>query len=131
MRKNKKNLKGSPNTDTFKYLHKQRLPGSFYATDVDLVLMDHLGPIAVIDFKTRGDKVTYTEALLYRWFMGFSLPVFIIETKNPERGPFLVMRVHSFNIQENEVITVWSEINEMRSWTEIEAWEKSLREKGY
>jgi len=64
--------------------HKS-LPGGFYATDLDLVFVGKRPPgiVAMIDYKTPYDRVTFSEVLAYNDLIAKGYPVFIIESLEP------------------------------------------------
>jgi len=92
MDNNKQLLKGSPSRDTFKQMHKT-LAGRFYACDIDFVLVENRPPyiIAFLDFKLPYDSVTFAEVLAYNT-LSMVAPVYIVESPNPEMGPFSIRR---------------------------------------
>src|SRR5262245_4425800 len=106
-----KDLKGSPSRDRFKYLHKQMLPKTAWACDLDLVLIaktpDAFIP-AILDAKMPGDDLTFAEAIGYasilRMEAPFRPPIFLIwllhfanhfEFKDVSEGDFEVIEIES------------------------------------
>ena len=123
----KKNLQGSESRDIFKRKHKS-INRLCYATDLDLVLVAKHPPgvVAYLDYKKLGDSVTFTEALLYNFFLTMS-PVYLVEGDDPEKGPFTIMRYFGGDWRPNppdietEIVAVISD------WNEFETWELDLR----
>ena len=60
-------LKGSPSRDSFKQLHKSHCPQSYYACDLDFILVAKypFRIIAFIDYKKHSDKITFSEVIAY------------------------------------------------------------------
>jgi len=92
----KRNLKGSPSRDAFKHWHK-RLPGYFYACDLDFVLVSKEPPgiIAVLDYKQPGDKVTFAEVLAYNALLQQDIPLFIVSGR--EELGFERLKIYRYN----------------------------------
>lgn len=127
----KKDLRGSPIRDRFKYLRKQNMPRAFFALDLDLCLIE-FGErpfvVALIDLKGKGDSITDTEAVMYleaveKW----RIPVFILRSDTLER----------FDVYEFVGAVVHRTHSEIRlkhrahnlTWHELSAWERELRER--
>jgi len=129
MDNNKKSLKGSPSRDMFKQMHKT-LPGRFYACDIDFVLVENRPPyiIAFLDFKLPYDSVTFAEVLAYNTLSTIA-PVYIVESPNPERGPFSIRRYLNGVIKAyptKPVITL-GEAETYHDWEAFGKWERSVR----
>jgi len=75
----KLNLKGSPSRDAFKQWHKTLFPW-LYACDADFILVNKNPPgiVAVLDYKTQKDHVTFSEVLAYNDFVIRGIPVYIV-----------------------------------------------------
>lgn len=81
----KYNLKGSPSRDAFKFWHKQKRE-SFYGGDIDFFLIEkvyvnnhpHAKIIALLDFKTNTEKLTFVEVAAYEHFRNLGFQIFII-----------------------------------------------------
>lgn len=115
-----KQLKGSPKRDLFKWAHKNKIDRPFYASDCDLCLVSYnpRGVIAYFDYKGGGENVTSTEEVLYdEWAR--TKPVFIIEGKDPENGPFTVSKYKTNDKAEL--------VCELKDWSDFEKWESLLR----
>ena len=129
MNSNKKLLKGSPSRDIFKQMHKT-LPGRFYACDIDFVLVENRPPyiLAFLDFKLPYDSVTFTEILAYNRLLAVA-PIYIVESPNPETGPFSIRRYSSGVIKAypaKPVITL-GEAETCHDWQAFGQWEQSVR----
>ena len=99
----KRDLKGSPSRDAFKHWHKQQMSQSFYATDIDLVLVkkwpgssDRHFIVAIIDYKQEYDCVSFTEAVFYNACIKMEIPVYIVisdyDSNIDSFGPFEIQR---------------------------------------
>lgn len=126
--KSKRDLQGSPSRDVFKRCHKQKLDGKCYATDADLVLVGKNPPgiIAYLDFKLPADQVTFSEILAYNEWMK-SHPVYIIQSPDPERGPFDVFRYLGGNWRPNPPVCELEQIEWLLDWNGLQRFEDELR----
>lgn len=125
----KRNLKGSDKRDTFKKNHK-RLSGQFYALDIDFCLVSKHPPgvVAIFDYKDPNDYVTFSEALFYSWWLDMcSVPVYIVESTDPENGPFTIKEYLGGNWKPEPPVITWGEIVEVQDWTAFGQWERELR----
>jgi hypothetical protein len=135
-----KNLKGSESRDQFKQLHKTELYSNFYATDIDLGLVEkHPVPfiVACCDFKRHGDLITFAEVIAYNQLVNapppWRIPVYIIEATTSfvnEESEY-----HKFNIYEyiqgdpypDPPVVTKRLLKESLSWDELKEWEWTLR----
>jgi len=125
----KRSLKGSKKRDLFKWAHKQPpWPRTFYCTDADLCLVSKHPPgtVAYIDYKDRGDDVTFAEGIQYNEWVKHA-PVFIVSTSNPENGPFLIKRYLSANWHPNPIDVTYGEEVVCPDREALISWEKELR----
>lgn len=127
--------KGSPSRDLFKYLRK-RLPGSFYALDADLELVNKNPPfiVARLDFKKAGDIVTFTEALAYNEMVEkHRIPVFIIEAVgefldvHPSKHRFNVYEYHEADWRPQIPVVDKTLLHSELTWPRLGKWEADLR----
>jgi hypothetical protein len=125
----KRNLQGSEAKDVFKRRHKQALPTYYYAVDADLILMSKFPPgvVAYIDFKRPDDSVTFAEAMYYNEVMT-EAPVFIVESDDPEDGPFIIGRYLGGDWKPNPPDVEIEFVTEATDWQEFGQWECSLRQ---
>lgn len=123
----KQQLQGSPNRDLFKRKHKELNP-SLYALDLDFVLVGKNPPgiIAFVDYKAGNDKITFAEVLAYNALMKLA-PVFIVQSDNPDTGPFVVYRYLDGDYLPEPPIVKTREEAICKTWNELEAWELELR----
>lgn len=123
-----KNLIGSPSRDTFKQLHKRNCPNSFYACDLDFILVAKypFRLVAFIDYKKLFDKVTFAEAIAYNE-LKLVKPVYIIRSRVPESGPFFITRYEYGNPKPDPPDIKVSPVKECKDWQELSDWEDSLR----
>lgn len=125
----KKNLKGSESRDDFKHMHKQ-LDSSFWATDLDFVLIDKYPPgvVALLDYKKPSDEVSFTEAILYNlWIKRDISPVFIIEAINPNAGPYVVREYEWGYWSKFPPDIKYKSISNLENRDAYEDWERRLR----
>lgn len=131
-------LKGSSSRDTFKYLHKTELPGSFYALDADLELVakkpvPHI--VARLDFKLEGDTISFTEVIAYNYFIQMNppIPVYIIEAVGPfeEALPkdhrFRICRYNGGDYRPTPPTWDMECSRNLYGWEGLGAWERELR----
>ncbi len=123
----KKNLKGSESRDDFKHMHK-KLDKTFWATDLDLVLVDKYPPgiVAVIDYKKPSDSVSFTEAILYNLLIT-TAPVFIVEAINPYVGPYTIKVYKWGSWKEFPPRIEYREVIQLADRDAYEEWERMLR----
>lgn len=122
-----KRLSGSPKRDLFKKKHKTELPGSFWACDIDFVLIEkHPTPtiIAVLDYKDEYDDITFAEVIAYNSFIQRGIDVYIV-CGDSETGSFKISRYvgghHGRPDYELQIDTI------THSWDDFEKWELRLR----
>ena len=81
----KRNLKGSSTRDAFKHWHKQApLPHGFYACDIDFALITkkpQAGIVAVLDYKSLYDRITFTEVIAYNDLIKRGIDVYIVSAE--------------------------------------------------
>ena len=122
--------KGSPSRDTFKSLHKLKLPSAFYCSDLDLVLITKYPPsiIAFVDFKkVPGDSVSFSEGILYNSLVRIA-PVFIIESPDAAKGPFRVRRYVVCDWKPTPPVTTFTDADVLcADWIELGRWESTIR----
>jgi len=123
-----KNLKGSEKRDAFKRKHKD-LDRRFYATDADFCLVSKFPPgtVAYLDYKGSGENVTFTEAIQYNEWMTHA-PVYVVEGRDPETGPFTIKRYLGADWQPNPPTVNWGNSEYVTDWESFERWERLLRE---
>jgi hypothetical protein len=146
-----KNQEGSLSRDRFKSLHKQMIDKTAYACDVDLVLIEKTPipfMVALLDFKTAHDSVTFTEAILYQQHIEAGTPVYLIYAtpdfkKQAEDGDltdrneiarmarethrFTVKRLISADYRPNPPTTEQETVVEDVDWAGFAAWQMELR----
>ncbi len=120
-------LKGSPSRDSFKLFHKRKMPSSFYACDLDLILVQKPPRIvAFIDFKKSGDIVQFSEVLAYNILQTVA-PIYIIRGDDPENGPFQVYRYLEGNYVPEPPHVNLEMITCCPDWQSLKEWEDGLR----
>ncbi len=126
---NTKNLNGSKSRDDFRFYHKQFLPTDFYACDGDLVLVHKFPPgtVAYFDFKTTQDKITFSEVIQYNEWMT-TAPVYIVESDNPQTGPFTITRYMGGDWKPNPPTWNPGEVRYCATWIEFARFERELRD---
>ena len=122
MDNNIKRLKGSEKRDLFKWAHKNKMDDApFYASDADLCLVmpNPRGVVAYLDYKGKGDSITFAEQILYdEWAK--TKPVYIIKGNDPENGPFTIFQY----MRGNKLILIC----ELKNWNDFLLWEAELRQ---
>lgn len=139
-----KDLRGSASRDKFKWLHKQMLPSTAYALDVDLELVSKKPMpfvVARLDFKTHSDSLTFTEAIAYKAAISaplpYYVPVFIIQAEPGFKNDDLPASMHRFAIYElvdtdyrpNPPTAQTELVAKGLTWDELRGWEMTLRAK--
>jgi hypothetical protein len=123
----KYDLKGSPSRDTFKLYHKKKMPSSFYACDLDLILVQKPPQIiAFIDFKKKGDIIQFSEVLAYNILQAVA-PVYIVRGDSPENGPFQVYRYLDGNYIPDPPHVSLEITTYCPDWQSLREWEAILR----
>ena len=125
----KRSLQGSESCDVFKRKHKEECPGSYYATDGDLILIAKFPPgvVAYIDFKKPEDSVTFTEALFYNLCTSVA-PVYIVTSGEPNEGPFEIERYLGGDWKPDPPIVDLEYVTTATDWPEYKEWEGELRD---
>jgi len=147
MDEGKRNAEGSVSRDRFRYWRKKQIDDSFYALDIDLMLIskniynDQTHPmiVSIIDFKnSKNDGVTFSEALAYNQFKEMGIPVYLICAINDITE--LKVEKHRFRIVEYEhgewesnwraddVPVETDLVADTLSWVGLQEWEEKLRE---
>jgi len=121
-------LKGSESRDEFKYRHKNEMSKSFYACDLDLVLIIKYPPkiVAFLDYKLPRDNVTFTEVIAYNQLLTLA-PVYIIRGTKECNGPFVIYQYLSGNWAPDPPTVQVDKVKECETWTALEKWEASIR----
>jgi|GEM_PF-3826200 len=136
-----KQRKGSESRDLFKYLHKTLLPGQFYALDSDFELVEKY-PIpfivARLDFKLKGDIISFSEAIAYNQLVvipePYRIPVYIIEAYHPFIGVdscehrFAIYRYEYADWRPDPPAVRKKLLLEDLTWGQLDEWENALRE---
>jgi len=104
MDKDIKSLIGSRSRDIFRYAHKHLLPKSNYGGDIDFFLLSNNGILAFIDYKTEGDKTTWTEEIAYKELIGKGYLIFLVQGKMTMPPPgFNPKKLNDFPKYEAEI----------------------------
>jgi len=125
-----RNQKGSPNRDAFKRRHKDPpFCKEDYACDADLFLFSKDPPeiIALQDYKTPRDSVSYGEVVVYNHQIRVGIPVFILVGP----PPFDSLKIYrywggDFAFPPNVDLRLVKECMSIRDWAD---WEHELRRK--
>lgn len=141
-REKKKQLRGSPSRDRFKYLHKQMLPRAAYALDVDLELIEKWPVpfiVARLDFKLENDSVSFTEALTYQWCIDLpkphSIPVYLVvadanfkeEDSDPDTHRFAIHQILEADYRPDPPAIRQNLVAKFLNWELLSEWEMKLR----
>ena len=84
--------------------------------------------VAYLDYKTPRDNITFVEAILYNEWAK-QRPVYIVESDDPENGPFTVKRYLSGNPKPEPPEIEWGKSIVLKDSKEFENWEGTLRKK--
>jgi len=89
------NLSGSKLNDWMKWRHKQ-LPfhSDWYASDIDLALINNKKPFAVIDYKAEQEAFTAHQKMLWKFLFDQGLPIYIVRVNN-DRNKFWIFQITS------------------------------------
>lgn len=142
MDEDKRNLEGSKNRDRFKQLHKQQTHPDFYGLDIDFAFVEkninggRKDPfiVAIVDFKTQEDGLTFTEGIAYNHFVNLNIPVYIITCLNerfcetePEEQRFQITQFQKADWEPESVPWEGDVVEENVGWRGLRKWEDQLR----
>jgi hypothetical protein len=121
-------LRGSPRRDAFKHAHKAMLGHGFYATDVDLVLVEKRPPgvVAIVDCKQPGEPVSFAEVLAYTALLSVA-PVYLVEVDDPLTGPFAIRRYRTGDWEPRPPEVALEPVAVCADWAAFRRWERALR----
>ena len=125
----KRMLQGSKSRDLFKFRHKL-LDESLHATDIDFMLVckdPEPGIVAVLDYKTHGDKIRFSEVLAYNFFKVNGVLVFIVQGSSDPDGKFTIFEYESGDHRPEPPDCNLREVCKTESWEDFEKWELRLR----
>jgi len=134
-----KALAGSPARDRFKWLHKQQAPGAYYAINSDLELVSKRPRpfiVARLDFKLKGDRVSFSEVISYNQLIAMPMPhfipVYVIECisdiqSNPEDHLFNIYRYEKSDPYPNPPDVSLTLLKDHVTWDGLVQWEGMLR----
>lgn len=125
-------VKGSPTRDTFKQLHKSRLPRHLFAVDADLALVEKspFGTVALLDVKCGRDSVSFTEVIFYNDLLRYGVPVFIVQANTVDdlsRYHVTVYRYAGGDPRPNPPTCELVEPVTLSGFEQYAAWENALR----
>lgn len=85
-------LAGGPRPDAFKAQHKLKLGTGYWASDLDLVLVEKAPPgvVAVLEVKQPDEPASMAQVILLNALLALA-PVFLLYVGDPGRGPFRVV----------------------------------------
>jgi hypothetical protein len=117
-------LCGSPNRDLWKKAHKDKLGQGYCGGDLDFVVIEWYPKriCAFLDYKKPWDEITSTEHVYYDQLMKIA-PIYIVESDDPENGPFIISKYIGVNNQDSLVIGTCD------SWEDYRAFENTIRGK--
>lgn len=124
----KSDLMGSPSRDMFKHWHKQRpMPNSFYACDVDFVLIEFNPPhiAAILDYKMPKDKLTSTECLAFNE-LSKHYPVYIVYS-NADFINFTIFRYAGCDLSIEPIQPCLADKLLLHRQVEFIKWEANIR----
>ncbi|MFH1605531.1 MAG: hypothetical protein ABIH03_16675 [Pseudomonadota bacterium] len=128
MNDDKRFLKGSDRRDTFKQMHKIRLGGGHWGSDLDFMIVDKYPPgiVAFFDYKEPGRGITFAEIVAYNALLSLA-PLFIIEGPDPENGPFVIKRYKPSDWRPNRPVANLEFVEQCPSWVELGNFEDRLK----
>lgn len=148
-----KKQKGSKSRDKFKVMHKHIMSKDCWALNSDLELVEKKPRpfiVARLDFKLKGDTISFTEAISYSQFINMPpehrIPVYIIEAnrefrdhenddadvdellKQKDKHRFTIYKLLKADYVPNPPTTETKVMKENITWEELAEWERGLRE---
>jgi hypothetical protein len=129
MNTRKEALRGHLWHDRWRQQRKEHLPSSFYALDLDLVLVSkERGLLAAIEYKpTPEDVITFAEAIVYHDLQERGIPTYIVQ--GPPAGPFTVYRFRGIvDIKPDPPRVDLRHVASLATWRDWQEWEARLRE---
>jgi len=100
---------------------------TFYACDLDFVFLEkkpYPDIVAVVDYKTERDDVSFSEVIAYNAILKRGIPVYIVQG-DPETGAFTIFHWRGGHCK--LPVTRMCEVHRTADWKEFEAWESGLR----
>ena len=127
MDNHKMRMKGSPSRDAFKQWHKT-LFSDLYACDFDFVLVKKNPPriVAILDYKTPTDSITFAEVLAYNDLAERGIPIYIVVGNEP----FETLKIYLYksgNWKPESPTVNLQFVTETTSRLEYAMWERKLR----
>jgi hypothetical protein len=121
-------LRGSPRRDAFTLAHKRELGPGFYASDVDLVLVDKAEPgiVAFFDCKAPGEPISFAEVIAYEELVPIA-PLYVVEVDDPRTGPFTVARYVRGDWGPSPPVVELEPVARLADWRAFLGWELELR----
>ncbi len=123
----KRGLEGAPRRDRWKRLHKD-LARNLYGCDIDFVIVEKAPPgiVAFVDYKRRGETVTFAEVIAYNDLIQRA-PLFLVIGNDPDSGEFEVRQylAGDWRPEPPEVTTVHKA--HCANWADYGRWESHLR----
>ena len=122
-------LKGAPRRDAFKAAHKAELGPGFFASDLDLVLVqkEPAGVVAFLDCKQPGEPISFTEVIAYNALLVVA-PIYVVEVRDAAaRGPFTVYRYRGGDWHPRPPAVQLERVLVCPDWRGLKAWEEELR----
>jgi hypothetical protein len=147
-----KKQKGSKSRDKFKVMHKHIMSKDCWALNSDLELVEKKPRpfiVARLDFKLKGDTISFTEAISYSQFINMPpehrIPVYIIEAnrefrdfenddadvdellRQKDKHRFTIYKLLKADYVPNPPVTETKVMKENITWEELAEWERGLR----
>lgn len=124
---------GSAALDTFRQLHKVKLPRWHFAVDGDFFLIEKnpRGVVALLDIKCgETDGVTFGEVILYNWLAALGLPIYIVTAPSMgaiHSGYFVIEQYLGGDPGPQPPRIRKGPELEVLGWGHLEQWESDLR----
>jgi hypothetical protein len=124
----RKGLVGSASLDQWKFKHKRMLPGKFYATDLDLLLVEkypenHI--VCAIDYKQSWDGITFTQVILFNWLLDEDIPVYVVQETDADT--FSIYKYLGGDPKPEPPKVQLKLLHDGLGWAEFEAWQRTIR----
>lgn len=121
-------LTGAPRLDAFKAQHKARLGPGYWASDLDLVLVEKAPPgiVAVLEVKQPDEPASMAQVILLNALLALA-PVFLLYVGDPGRGPFRVVPYLGGDWRPRPPVLDTGPPGFLADWHALRTWETALR----
>lgn len=121
-------LAGGPRPDAFKASHKTALGPGYWASDLDLVLVEKAPPgvVAVLEVKQPGEPASFAQVVLLNRLLTVA-PVYFVYVDDPRRGPFRVVPYLGGDWRPSPPTLITGPPRFLADWHAFRTWETALR----